>query len=74
MLANSTKKNSRLQKESMKKKVYLVKNQLVEYNGDMYTPEELAKKLELKGNVEVILHDADDTWFGRALQTLEPKQ
>jgi hypothetical protein len=58
----------------MKKKVYLVKNQLVEYNGDMYTPEELAKKLELKGNIEVILHDGDETWFGKALQTLQPKQ
>lgn len=58
----------------MKKKVYLVKNQLVEYNGDMYTPEELAKKLELKGDMEIILHDGDETWFGKALATLEPKQ
>lgn len=57
-----------------KRKIYLVKNQLVEYNGDMYTPEELAKKLELKGNVEIIIHDGDETWFGKALQTMEDKQ
>lgn len=58
----------------MKKKIYLQKDKLVEYNGDFYTPEELAKKLELKGNVEIIIHDGDDTWFGQALQTLEDKQ
>lgn len=58
----------------MKKKIYLQKNKLVEYNGEFYTPEELAKKLELKGNIEIVIHDGDDTWFGKALQTLEPKQ
>jgi hypothetical protein len=57
-----------------KKKIYLEKGKLVEYKGDFYTPEELAKELELKGNIEVVLHDADETWFGKALQTMENKQ
>jgi hypothetical protein len=57
-----------------KKKIYLEKGKLVEYNGDFYTPEELATKLELKGNIEVVLHDGDETWFGKALQTMENKQ
>lgn len=47
--------------------VKLRKNMLVEYQGDFYTPEELADKLEATGRFEVILHDEDETWFGQAL-------
>lgn len=55
----------------MKRKMYLSTKNLVEYNGDFYTPEELAKKLELKGDVEIILHDGDETWFGQAMSELD---
>ncbi len=52
----------------MKKKIELVKGGLIEYNGDFYTPEELAETLGVTGEFEVVLRDADETWFGRALK------
>ncbi len=54
----------------MKKKIELVKGKLIEYNGDFYTPEELAAELGVNGEFEVILRDADETWFGKAMKSI----
>ena len=44
---------------------------LVEYNGDFFTPVELAEHLKVTGDFEVIVHDEDETWFGKALSKLK---
>jgi len=46
---------------------------LIEYNGDLYTAEELQKEHGINGDFEIVLNDPDETWFGRALQTLRDK-
>lgn len=55
------------------KKKELDKAKLIEYNGDFYTPEELAEKLGVSGDFEVVLRDADETWFGRAMKGNDEK-
>jgi hypothetical protein len=52
-----------------KKTIYLDKTKLIEYKGDLYTPEELAEKLETSGDYEVKL--VDDSWFAKAMSELE---
>lgn len=52
-----------------KRQIYLPKDKLVEYNGDLYTPEELAKKFELKGDIEIIVTD-EETWFSKAIEAI----
>ena len=56
----------------MKKSIKLrdVKS-LVEYKGDYYTPTELAEHLKVNGDFEVIVHEEDETWFGRAMSKLK---
>lgn len=57
------------------KKVVNIKRGIIEYKGDFYTAEELAEKLQTSGEFEVVLHEAEDTWFGTALHGLgEEKQ
>jgi hypothetical protein len=46
---------------------------LIEYNGDFYTKEELQEHLGVSGDFEIVVNDEDDSWFGRALQTLRDK-
>ena len=46
---------------------------LIEYNGDFYTPAELEERFGINGDFDLELNDADDTWFGRALQVLRDK-
>ena len=46
-----------------------VKN-LIEYKGDFYTPEELAEHLNVNGDFEILVHDEEDTWFGKAMSKL----
>lgn len=46
-----------------------VKN-LIEYKGDFYTPEELATELGVDGNFEILVHEEDETWFGKAMAKL----
>jgi hypothetical protein len=45
-------------------------NKLIEYKGDLYTPEELAKKLGVS-DFEIIVNDMKDSWFGHAMAKLE---
>jgi hypothetical protein len=46
---------------------------MIEYNGDMYTAEELQAEYGINGDFEIYVNDVDDTWFGRAMQTLRDK-
>lgn len=46
---------------------------MIEYNGDFYTPQELQEHLGVTGDFEIAMRDEDETWFGRALQTLRNK-
>lgn len=46
---------------------------MIEYNGDFYTPEELQRELGVNGDFELNLRDEDETWFGKAMQTLRDK-
>jgi hypothetical protein len=62
----------KLERKGRKMKLKNVKT-MIEYNGDMYTPEELQEHLGVTGDFEVNLRDEDDTWFGLALQTLRDK-
>jgi len=45
-------------------------SKLIEYNGDFYTVEELAEKLNVT-DFEVIVNDMKDSWFGEAMKHLE---
>lgn len=49
-------------------------NNLIEYKGDFYTPEELAETLGVNGDFEIVVHDEEDTWFGRAMKKLKEVQ
>lgn len=50
-----------------------IKN-LIEYKGDFYTPEELAELLGVDGNFDVRINEDGDTWFEKAMLTLEAKK
>lgn len=59
----------------MKKKLELVNTgNLIEYKGDLYTAEQLAEKLSVSGEFDVIINKAEDSWFGRAMLELEGKK
>lgn len=47
---------------------------LIEYKGEQYTPEELAAHLKVNGDYEVLMHDDEDTWFGKAMSKLKSKK
>jgi hypothetical protein len=53
--------------------IRLNRNQLVEYKGDFYTAEELAKILAVNSNFEIVINDEDDSWFGTAMKELREK-
>ena len=56
------------------KKVINIKRGIIEYKGDFYTAEELAEKLRVSGEFEVVVHDGE-SWFDKALDGLgEEKQ
>ena len=50
-----------------------IKN-LIEYKGDFYTPEELAKELGVDGNFDVRINEDGETWFEQAMLVLEAKK
>jgi hypothetical protein len=58
----------------MNKKLRLVDvKKLIEVNGELFTPEELIKEKGISGDFEISVNESDDTWFGRAMQTLRDK-
>lgn len=46
---------------------------LIEFNGDFYTAEELQKEHGINGDFEIVVNEADETWFGKAMQCLRNK-
>ena len=54
--------------------IRLNRNQLVEYQGDFYTAEELAEKLSVDSNFEVVINSEEDSWFGLAMKELREKE
>jgi hypothetical protein len=48
-------------------------DKLIEYQGDLYTPEELAEKLGIT-DFEVIVNDLKDSWFGQAMAHLDEEE
>ncbi len=54
--------------------IRLNRNQLVEYQGDFYTAEELAEKLAVNSNFEIVINNEEDSWFGNAMKELREKE
>lgn len=48
-------------------------DKLIEYQGDLYTAEELAEKLGMS-DFEVIVNDMKDSWFGQAMAHLDDEK
>jgi hypothetical protein len=54
--------------------IRLNRNQLVEYQGDFYTAEELAEKLGVNSNFQIVINNEEDSWFGLAMKELREKE
>lgn len=49
-------------------------NKLIEYKGDLVTPEELKTLLGVTGDFEIKINEDGSTWFEKAMLVLESKR